>query len=251
MKTISVETVELPEIKDDREKACMKVCIDSLRQYYENHRCQRSYFDIHCGLMINKHYIHMFFQSADYLYQYYEFDQIFFVLLDRAATHLEDLSQRAIVTSLTEEAKTATKQELGDYLDKVTLIFQTAVDKAGNEDCVRFCTDKVGKYSARADAAHGLAVTPAYAKKILALYEKAAEEHKDDFFGEIFESRAKEYRRACEVKEISEMGAASRGLFGDDATDGTPLLKDSDCRSGFRRRTSRHEEERPTSSPSP
>ncbi len=115
MKTISVETVELPEIKDDREKACMKVCIDSLRQYYENHRCQRSYFDIHCGLMINKHYIHMFFQSADYLYQYYEFDQIFFVLLDRAATHLEDLSQRAIVTSLTEEAKTATKQELGDY----------------------------------------------------------------------------------------------------------------------------------------
>ncbi len=125
------------------------------------------------------------------------------------------------------------------------------MDKAGNEDCVRFCTDKVGKYSARADAAHGLAVTPAYAKKILALYEKAAEEHKDDFFGEIFESRAKEYRRACEVKEISEMGAASRGLFGDDATDGTPLLKDSDCRSGFRRRTARHEEERPTSSPSP
>src|SRR3989339_609894 len=251
MKIILLETKKLFEIIDVAQRNYMEFLITSLQEFQKNFSYVRN---IDIARKSTIFYINSFFKAADYLYQYYEFSQRYFELLDLAAINLALLSQEKIAALSTDTEKEAARSELGDYLDKVTLIFQTAVDKAGDEDCVRFCTDKARKYSAGADAAHGLAVTPVYAKKILALYGKAEEEYKDDFFGEIFRNRAAEYREKCEAKETPEARTASFSLSGEtgmaeEVSDTTPLLgSHRESADGLRRRTVHLDEERPTSS---
>ena len=261
MKTIILpETKELFEIIDAAQKDYMESLIKPLQRYHKDF-ISSSYdyiVTIQDLIIVHKHYINMFFKAIDYLYQYHhEFDPIFFDLLNFAATNLERLSQEKIAALSIDEEKEASRSELGDYLDKVTLIFQTAADKTNDTGHDRFYAATAEDYSRRADSARGVASTQSYTEKIVALYEKAAEEHKDDFLGEIFRNRAAEYREKCEAKEMPEARTASFSSSGEveiaeEVSETSPLLgSHRELADGLRRRTVRREKERPTSTPSP
>ena len=261
---LSINNGKLSKIKAAEQRTFMESCVNSLCRYAEDCQSRIGHILIKSSGN-NKSYINMFFWVVDYLYQYYEFDLKFFRLLNLAATNLERLSQEKIAALSIDEEKEASRSELGDYLDKVTLIFQTAADKTNDTGHDRFYAATAEDYSRRADSARGVASTQSYTEKIVALYEKAAEEHKDDFLGEIFRNRAAEYREKCEAKEtpdslVREREARTASLFSpfeetettEGASDTTPLLgSHRELADGLRRRTVRREKERPTSTPSP
>ena len=269
MKTIILpETKELFEIIDAAQKDYMESLIKPLQRYHKDF-ISSSYdyiVTIQDLIIVHKHYINMFFKAIDYLYQYHhEFDPIFFDLLNFAATNLERLSQEKIAALSIDEEKEASRSELGDYLDKVTLIFQTAADKTKDTERALFYAATAEDYSKRADTARGVVVALNHNEKIVALYEKAARENARFFLGEIFRNRAAEYREKCEAKEtpdslVREREARTASLFSpfeetettEGASDTTPLLgSHRELADGLRRRTVRREKERPTSTPSP
>ena len=270
MKTIILpETKELFEIIDAAQKDYMESLIKPLQRYHKDF-ISSSYdyiVTIQDLIIVHKHYINMFFKAIDYLYQYHhEFDPIFFDLLNFAATNLERLSQEKIAALSIDEEKEASRSELGDYLDKVTLIFQTAADKAADKRLRKTYAAKAQEYSRKADAAHHVVSTQSYNEKILSLYGKVISERPEgSFIKGVLKKRAAEYQRKCEAKEmpdslVREREARTASLFSpfeetettEGASDTMPLLgSHRESADGLRRRTVRREEERPTSTPSP
>src|SRR3989339_1512550 len=252
MKTIILpETKELFEIIDAAQKDYMESLIKPLQRYHKDF-ISSSYdyiVTIQDLIIVHKHYINMFFKAIDYLYQYHhEFDPIFFDLLNFAATNLERLSQEKIAALSIDEEKEASRSELGDYLDKVTLIFQTAADKTKDTERALFYAATAEDYSKRADTARGVVVALNHNEKIVALYEKAARENARFFLGEIFRNRAAEYREKCEAKEMPEARTASFSSSGEteaaeEVSDTTPLLSSHrESTGGLRRRTAHLDE---------
>jgi len=251
---LDIQREELFEIKDDEQIEMMKHCLKPLRKY--DNDCKKDDYRACTFIDANRGYINMFFWVVDYLYQYYEFSQRHFALLDLAATHLESLSKKNRLLTETEQAEA--RSELGDYLDKVTLIFQTAADKAADKRLRKTYAAKAQEYSRKADAAHHVVSTQSYNEKILSLYGKVISERPEgSFIKGVLKKRAAEYQRKCEAKETPEARTASFSSSGEteaaeEVSDTTPLLSSHrESAGGLRRRTVRREEERPTSSPSP
>src|SRR3989339_147717 len=223
-------------------------CLHSLCRYNKNYELFNGDYIASFSIGCSQNYINAFFWIVDYLYQYYEFSQRHFELLNLAAIYVERLSKREIDTLLTDTAKEAARSELGDYLDKVTLIFQTAADKAADERLRETYAIKAQKYSRKADTVRGVVVALNHNEKIFALYEKAARENARFFLGEIFRNRAAEYREKCEAKEMPEARTASFSSSGEteaaeEVSDTTPLLgSHRESADGLRRRTAHLDE---------
>src|SRR3989339_1207735 len=253
---LSINNGKLSKIKAAEQRTFMESCVNSLCRYAEDCQSRIGHILIKSSGN-NKSYINMFFWVVDYLYQYYEFDLKFFRLLNLAATNLERLSQEKIAALSIDEEKEASRSELGDYLDKVTLIFQTAADKTKDTERALFYAATAEDYSRRADTARGVVVALNHNEKIVALYEKAARENARFFLGEIFRNRAAEYREKCEAKEMPEARTASFSSSGEveiaeEVSETSPLLgSHRESADGLRRRTAHLDEERPTSTPSP
>jgi len=262
---LDIQKEKLFEIKDDEQIELLEGCLNSLYNYYQSYKLLGDRI-IRLSVGSNKDYINAFFWVVDYLYQYYEFSQRHFELLNLAATNLERLSQEKIAALSIDEEKEASRSELGDYLDKVTLIFQTAADKTNDIERARFYAVTAEDYSKRADTARGVVSTQSYNEKILSLYGKVISERPEgSFIKGVLEKRAAEYQRKCEAKEmpdslVREREARTASLFSpfeetettEGASDTMPLLgSHRESADGLRRRTVRREEERPTSTPSP
>jgi len=253
---LDIQKEKLFEIKDDEQIELLEGCLNSLYNYYQSYKLLGDRI-IRLSVGSNKDYINAFFWVVDYLYQYYEFSQRHFELLNLAATNLERLSQEKIAALSIDEEKEASRSELGDYLDKVTLIFQTAADKTKDTERALFYAATAEDYSKRADTARGVVVALNHNEKIVALYEKAARENARFFLGEIFRNRAAEYREKCEAKEMPEARTASFSSSGEveiaeEVSETSPLLgSHRESADGLRRRTAHLDEERPTSTPSP
>ena len=254
---LDIQKEKLFEIKDDEQIELLEGCLNSLYNYYQSYKLLGDRI-IRLSVGSNKDYINAFFWVVDYLYQYYEFSQRHFELLDLAAINLERLSQGKIAALSTDEEKEASRSELGDYLDKVTLIFQTAADKTNDIERARFYAVTAEDYSKRADTARGVVSTQSYNEKILSLYGKVISERPEgSFIKGVLKKRAAEYQRKCEAKETPEARTASFSLSGEtgmaeEVSDTTPLLgSHRESADGLRRRTVHLDEERPTSSPSP
>ena len=262
---LDIQTSKLDEITEAEQKERMASYVNSLCRYDTNYKSRIGYM-VGKSVGLNQVYINNFYWSVTYLYQYYEFSQRHFELLNIAAEHVEHLSQGEIDLLSADEEKEKARSELGDDLDKVTLIFQTAADKTEDRERAPFYAAMARKYSEKADAARGITTAPRHCEKILALYEQAARKYPDGcVIGELLRERAAEYRIKCEIKEVPEARTTSFSSSGEVSTlaeeektsEATPLL-DSHRRSGndLRRRGARgvvpiDDEERPPSSPSP
>ena len=64
----------------------------------------------------------MLLKVLDYLYQYYDFSERHFELLELAAGNLERLHQEGLTSLMTETERIKSQTDLADYLDKVALI---------------------------------------------------------------------------------------------------------------------------------
>ena len=125
---LDIQTSKLDEITEAEQKERMASYVNSLCRYDTNYKSRIGYM-VGKSVGLNQVYINNFYWSVTYLYQYYEFSQRHFELLNIAAKHVERLSQGKIDLLSADEEKEKARSELGDDLDKVTLIFQTAADK--------------------------------------------------------------------------------------------------------------------------
>jgi len=223
-----ISAKDLPELEEGEEKKFIEYFVHLLICYNTDFAFDKN--TPYISLQSNQNYIGIFFILIDFLGDHYEFSQRHFELLNLAASCLERLYQEKIEALSTDVEKKVAQSELGDYLDKVTFVFQTAANKTESEMHREIYNSMARVYSAKADKWHGVpqAEGDAYDAKILRLREEAIEKF------HLLETR---YQEANETQESFERESSSPALFKED--EARPLL---------RRRLA---PERPTSSPSP
>jgi len=223
---LSIQEKDFSELRDEGRRAFIKFSAEVL-SFYDGDIA----FNVPAiCLPANLNYINTCFELVDPLSNHYEFSQRHFDLLGLAASHLKRLYQEKIEALSTDAEKEEAQSELGDYLDKVTFVFQTAANKTESEMRREICNSMARAYSVNADKWHGVPQSEgdAYNAKILRLREEAIEKF------HLLETR---YQEANETQESFERESSSPALFKED--EARPLL---------RRRLA---PERPTSSPSP
>lgn len=203
---LSVETRHYPRIEVAWLRDVLEISAVSMSMYAYDYN--RGFVDKY--VLSPQIYISALFRSVDNLYKHYELSQKHFELLDFAASHLEQLCNGKIPCLSEPDEIDRARTELGDYLDKVTMIFQTAADKTENSHYRKFCSDMAQKYSKKADEVRGMFSFRSYEEKMQALYEKAAGkcEEYEGFIKELLQLRAAEYSGKCRVRETTDEGSA-------------------------------------------
>ena len=215
---LSIKAEKLDKIKDTEHREFVESHIDSFVDYERDQELYGGDIARRCD-GLSRSYVYILFVMVDCLYESYDLSERHFELLNIAAIHLERLYREQMATLATEPEQTEVKMILGDYLDKVALIFQTASDKAGSRAHRERYGRKAQEYSARADNARDLAQAKSHIAKMLDLYEKAAIEYRSDtfFVGKLFGQRAEEYR----AKYMEEESYAASGA---EQSEREPLL---------------------------
>lgn len=199
---LSVEARNYPRIYTSWQRTFFETGAPIIGQYDFDYRF------LHCALksfVTNQEYINVLFERVDFLYNYYELERRHFELLDVAATNVERLSHEKIAQLSEATTLTSAKTELATYFDKVTMIFQTAADKAEDDRYRESYAAMAQKYSEKADNIRGT-FTASYTAKLQFLYENAATTCEADFIRELLQLRANEYNRKHteEIARISE-----------------------------------------------
>jgi len=233
---LSVETREYTQIANVGRRQNLEIGIDTILQYAfaVNH---------HLGLVekynvYNQVYINVLFGRINSLYEVYEPEKQHFELLDTAAINLDRLYGEKLAALSAVADIDQTKTELADYLDKVTMIFQTAADKTEDKEIRNFCAAKAKQYSDKADRLRGRTFSMNYTAKLQALYASAAAACGFDFIRELLQARADEYKQ----KHAEEVANAHESipLFWSSASSKKqelqPLLAGSESQDGLHRR---------------
>ena len=228
MKELSIKAVKYPEIPINC-RDILEMRAISISWYAEDYYMYKY-------VLFHQRYINALFTSVDCLYKYYELSQKHFELLNFAAEYLEKLCNgKASCSSKPEEIEQA-KKELGDYLDKVTMIFQTAADKAEDPHFRESYAAMAQKYSEKADRVCGRVTFKSYEAKMQGLYEKAASECNLDFIKKLLELRAAAYRDKCRENGVIVHGDSSSRFFAD-VSQGDQEVSESLLGAELRRRT--------------
>lgn len=139
---------------------------------------------------------------------YYELGKIYFELLNLAATQLEKLSREQIAKLSDGEEIAKVNNSLGEYLDKVAMVFQAAADNTEGELYQKTYSLEAENYSQQADAVRGIFRIQTHTQKMFALYTKAAQTCEMPFIREVLEERTTEYSRKLEAEKLG----ASRSM---------------------------------------
>jgi hypothetical protein len=206
--TLSIDKSKFPEIQDPDQRECVELNAGLAFSYHNDYLLNDGATSRE-SITTNQLYIKELFIIAHYCYcsQDYELSQRHFDLLNIAATYLVQLCQKKIDSLTTAEEQNEIRRKLAEYLDKVTLIFQTAADKTENEILQKVYGAKAQDYSAKADKVRGITQRKLQIKKMQDLYKKAAGQYPDGYFlQQIFQRRVDECREKCIREEAARRG---------------------------------------------
>ena len=168
-------------------------------------------------ITINTLYILSFFKVVSYLYEYYEFSQKHFDLLNYAATHLVELysveMQKTCGTEKAEQNVYELKAKLADYLYMTAMTFQTAADKTENTELALIYRAKAEEYCQKADALLGIAAPQDYLVKMQQLYQQYSQKEKIVYVQELLAYRAHEYQVKIEEKTHDQAPRSAASSF--------------------------------------
>ena len=136
-------------------------------------------------------YIEAIFYAADFLYQFYDLDPIYFSLLDHAIRTLEKLA-----------SADDQREMLAEHYDIATVVFQTAADKTKQNPIYKqIWSDKAKEYRSKADTLRRVTSDITHEERIMQLYKTFAESMPHEFIRNLLLDNYRRYENKYSMSE--------------------------------------------------